>query len=148
MDNVLHSITWNGLSNDRRKILINNTTRYVRESLLQGKALLTNTSTNVNEQGSVRLQTMAKLLLERIDIKKDVLALPIRGHPKIEIIEAGRHAHGPLERRLFCPMSLLESTVVGICRISVFILCKEIGQSLPAGHNHVVACAASISTTI
>ena len=144
MDHMLHSITWNSLSNDRRKILIDNTARNARKPLLQGKALVTNSSTNVNEQGGLRLQTMAEVLLERIDIKKDVLTLPIRGHPKIEIIEARRYAHGPLERYLFCPVSLLESAVGGICRILVFTFCKEFGQSLPAGHNHVVACAASI----
>ena len=148
VDHMLHSITWNSLSNGRRKILIDNTARYVRKSLLHGKALVTNTSANVNEQGGVRLQTMAKLLFERIDIKKDVLTLPIRSHPKIEVIEARRHAHGPLEWRLFCSMSLLESTVVGICRILVSVFCEEFGESLPAGHNHVVACAASISRTI
>lgn len=147
MDHVFHSITWNSLSNDRRKILIDNTARNLRKSLLQGKALVTKSSANVNEQGGVRLQTMGKLLLERIDIKKDVLTLPIRGHPKIEIIEARRHAHGPLKRCLFCPVSLLESAVAGICGIFVFTFCKELGQSLPAWHNHVVTCAASIKTT-
>ena len=148
VNHVLHSITWNSMSNGRRKILIDNTARYARKSLLHGKALVTNTSANVNEQGGVRLQTMAKLFLERIDIEKDVLTLPIRGHPKIEVIEARRHAQGPLEGRLFCSVSILESTVVGICRILVFIFYKEFGQSLPAGHNHVVACAVDISTTI
>ena len=51
---------------------------------------MTNTSANVNEQGGVRLQTMAKLLLERIDIKKDVLFdVPFGKHSDWDLLDSG-----------------------------------------------------------
>lgn len=57
----------------------------MRESLLQSKALMTNTATNVNEPGNFGLQAMAKLLFERMAVEECVLTLPAGGHPQIDI---------------------------------------------------------------
>ena len=72
MDRVLYTFKRNSLSNDRREILIDDTARQVRESLLHSKALMTNTATNVNEQGDFGLQAMAKLLFDGIAVEECV----------------------------------------------------------------------------
>ena len=127
MDRVLYTFTWNSLRNDRREILIDDTARQVRESLLQSKALMTNTATNVSEQGNFGLQAMAKLLIERIAVEECVLTLTTGGHPQIDIIETGRYAQGPLEGHLFCIVAFLENSVGGVGRVLVLGLSKELG---------------------
>lgn len=127
MDSVFNTLAWYCLSNGRRKVLVDDTPRHVRKSLLKCQTHMANATTDVNEERSFRLQAMAEFLLERINIQKDILSLPVGHHPLEEIVEARRHSQSPIERHLVGSVSHLEWTVCSIGRVLVLSFGKKIG---------------------
>ena len=97
MDSVLHTCARDCLSNGGREILVDDPPRRVRKLLLECKAHMPDAATNVNENWGFRLQIVAKLLLERINIEKNLLPLAIGHHPLEKIIEARWHCQSPIE---------------------------------------------------
>lgn len=139
MDGVLHAGARDRLGDGGREILVNDAPRRVRKLLLECNAHVADPAPNVNKEWGLRLQPMAKLLLERKDIEKYLLPLSISHHPLEEIVEARWHCQSPIERHLVGLMAFLEGTVGAIGWVLVLRLGKKVRQDLPTWQDVVVA---------
>lgn len=126
MHSVLYTFAWDSLSNCGREVLVDDPARRVRKLLFECKAHMANAAANVNEEWDFGLQSVAKLLLERINIEKHLLPLTIGHHPLEKIVEARWHGESPIKGHLVCSVAFLERTVGPIGRIMVFCLSKEL----------------------
>ena len=97
MDNVLYAVRLDCLSNCRRQILIDDSPRGMRKSLLKGEAHMADATTNVNKEWGFGRQTVTEFLLKGIDIEKYLLPLAIGHHPLEKIGEARRYRKGPIK---------------------------------------------------
>ena len=97
MDSVLHTRARDCLSNGGREVLVDDPPRRMRKLLLECKAHVPDAASNVNEEWGFGLQVVAKLLLERINIEKNVLPFAIGHHPLEKIVKARWHCQSPIE---------------------------------------------------
>ena len=88
MDNVLYAVRLDCLSNYQWQIMIDNSPRGMRKSLLKGEAHMADATTNVNKEWGFGRQPVTEFLLKGIDIEKYLLPLAIGHHPLEKIVES------------------------------------------------------------
>jgi hypothetical protein len=144
MSNVLYAWARQGFGmlHRKRQIHVENLTRHIWKRSTKLRSLVTQTTTDIDEQYTVSGEhwiVRVEILQDRVFLDPGCLVLPTCSHVYVEICKIFRMRHHPFEAVLFRVAGFLEDRIVGVVRVLVAMALEPGGEFLIDGATCVEA---------